>query len=40
MNTNQRHIALQAQFSRTSSIAEKSAIMVILQAEREKSYRL
>ncbi|QGY27858.1 hypothetical protein CUN67_02440 [Pantoea cypripedii] len=40
VNTNQRRIPLQAQFSRTLLIAEKSAITVILQAESEKSCRL
>ncbi|ORM69758.1 hypothetical protein HA51_09320 [Pantoea rwandensis] len=40
VNTNQWCIPLQAQFSSTLLIAEKSAIMVILQAERLKSFRL
>jgi hypothetical protein len=40
VNTNQRHIPLQVQFSPSLSIAEKSTTPVILQAERAKTRRL
>jgi hypothetical protein len=40
VNTNQWRIPLQVHFSRSLLIAEKSAIVVILQAERLKSFRL
>jgi hypothetical protein len=40
VNTNQRHIPLQAQFSPSLLIAEKNTISVILQAESVKHLRL